>query len=420
MAKRLLLIVFFLLTVTNLLIYINRDKGFEYVQQSTYANLYPNISKGISSIHIEKDSIAVIDLKGYSPPLKWSVFCNDMILLQDQFLPLHFSLKENINSYVLHANDSLVKSISINLDYSPAELYKKNGSSVATNYEIRYCSEPFVTADTALVTKWQDPLDYTAAEELNTVKQFITDSLHIQPTDSTINKIKIIGNYIHQSVKFSMGIPADSLSKYSVYKQFCLAKNQETKIWCGNIADIFHLFTSAAGIVSRNIGLSGKKEIFNLGLHAANECYLTETGEWAYADITQNILLLKDSTGKILNTVDLYQLKKLNQTGNIILFSSGDSSIKTGLYTDADKKYLWSENEILFPHPHDPASLYNWSGKLKRYISKRPWLEIYSETTKYDNSKFYLKSYLFHTWLLTGILMLIAYIFSLNSKRKLK
>ncbi len=416
MTNRFLLILFFLLTIANLLIYINRDKGFEYVQQSTYANLYPNTNKGISNINIEKDSLAVIDLKGYLPTLKWSVLCNDTVIRHDQLLPLHFSLKENVNRYVLQPNDSTVKPIIIDLDYAPAELYKRNGSSVATNYEIRYCSEPFVAADSTSVTKWKDPLDYTDAAELNTVKQFLTDSLHIKPTDSTLNKIKIIGSYIYQSVKQSMGIPPDSLSKHSVYKQFCLAKNQETKIWCGNITDIFHLFTSAAGIVSRKIGLTGHREIFNAGLHSANECYLPETGGWAYTDITQNILLLTDTAGKILNTVDLYQLKKLNQTGNIILYSSGDSTVLTGTYANADKKYLWRENEILYPHPFDPATLYSWPNKFKRYISQNSWLEIYSETTKYDNSKFYLKIYLFYMWLILGGLILLSYL--LNFKRR--
>ena len=420
MAKRLLLMVFFLLTVTNLLIYINREKGFEYVQQAAYANLYPNISKGIFNINIEKDSVAVIDLKGYLPTLKWTVLCDDAVILQDQLLPLHFSLKQNVNRYVLLANDSSVKSISIALDYSPAEIYKKSGSSVATNYEIRYCSEPFVVADSTSVTKWKDALDYTDASELNAVKQFLSDSLHIKPTDSTLSKIKIIGNYIYQSAKQSMGVPPDSLAKHSVYKQFYLAKNGQTKIWCANITDIFHLFSSAAGIVSRKIGLTGNREIFSSGLHSANECYLPETGEWAYTDITQNILLLTDSTGKIFNTVDLYQLKKLNETGNIILYSSGDSAVETGNYSNPDKKYLWGENEILFPHPYDPKELYNWTNKLQRYISPKPWLEIYSEKTVYDNSKFYLKIYLFYNWVIFGIIVLVYYLFNFKLKRRNK
>jgi hypothetical protein len=417
MAFRLVLIIFFLLTITNLLIYINRNNGFEYVQQSTYANLYPNCSKGISGIDIEKDSIAKINLKGYSPAVKWNVFCDDAVILKEQSMPLHVALKESLHHYILQANDSAVKLIIIGLDYSPAEVYKRSGSSVATNYEIRYCSEPFVAADSTSVTKWKDPLDYTDAAELNTVKQFLTDSLHIKPTDSTLNKIKIIGSYIYQSIKQSMGIPPDSLSKHSVYKQFCLAKNKETKIWCGNIADIFHLFATVGDIVTRNIGLSGKKKIFNTGLHAANECYLPETGEWAYTDITQNILFLKDSAGKIFNTVDLYQLKKLNQTGNLILLSSGDSGILSGNYGDPDKKYVWRENEILYPHPFNRATLYSWPNKLKRYISKNPWLEIYSETVQYDNSKFYLKIYLFYTWMVLGVMVLVFYLFNKRRSR---
>ena len=410
MANRLLLIVFFLLSIANLVIYINRNNGFEYVKQSSYQELYPNINKGISTISIEKDSIAIIDLKGFPHTVKWDIACNDVVFAQDQLLPVHFPLKENTNRYVLQANDSAIKQIIIDLDYAPAELYKKNGSSVSTNYEIRYSNVPFVTSSPVAVNKWKDTLDYIDATELNAVKKILSDSLHIKATDSAVTKIRIIGNYIYQSVKHSIGIPPDSLSKYSVYKQFCLAKNRQAKIWCGNISDIVHLFTTTAGVVSRNIGFAGNRQIFSTGSHAANESYLPETGEWAYTDITQNILLLTDTTGKILNTVDLYHLKKLNQTGNIVSYSSGDSAIVKGSYSNPDKKYVWGQNEILFPHPYDPATLYSWSNKLQRYFSRNPWLEIYSETTVYDNSKFYLKTYLLYTWVIVGLLVLGSFI----------
>lgn len=416
MATRFVWIGFFLLTIANLLIYINRNNGFEYVQQSAYGELYPNISKGIASISIEKDSAAIIDLKGYPAAAKWNIVCNDSVIIHDQLLPVHFSLNENVNRYTLQSTDSTVKPIIIDLDYAPAELYKRSGSSVATNYEIRYSSEPFVTGDSVSVSKWEDPLDYVDAAELNTVKQLVTDSLHIKPTDSTLNKIKIIGSYIYQSVKQNIGVPPDSLAQHSIYKQFCLAKKGQTKIWCANITDIFHLFATTAGIVTRKIGVTGNRGIFNTGLHSANECYLPETGEWAYTDITQNILSLTDSTGKILNTVDLYQLKKLNQTKNIILYSSGDSAVETVNYSDPEKKYVWGENEILFPYPYPPGTLYNWSNKLQRYISRKPWLKIYSEKTMYDNSKFYLKFYLFYIWAIFGLLVLISYLFKFKHR----
>lgn len=416
MAQRLLLIVFFLLTIANLLIYVNRDKGFNYVQQAAYNDLYPNVNKGIASIHIQKENIAVIDLKGYSAAIKWNVECNDNILLKDQSIPVHFELKERTNRYLLRANDPGLKPIVLDLDYAPAALYKKSGSSVATNYEIHYCSEPFVTADSSSLTKWIDQLDYTDAAELKNVQQLLTDSLHIKSKDSTVNKIKAIGNFIYRAVKDQMGIPPDSLANYSAYRQFCFARDGQTKIWCANITDIFHLFSSAAGIVTRKVGLTGKKEVFNTGLHSANECYLPETGEWAYVDITQNILLLTDSTGKTINTVDLYHLKQLNQTGNIILYSSTDSAIAAGKYLEPSKKYVWRENEILFPYPYTPGTLYSWSNKLTRYLSRNTWLEIYSEKTVYDNSRFYVKLYAFFGWLLCGLLLLIAYLFNRRNR----
>jgi lipoprotein-anchoring transpeptidase ErfK/SrfK len=412
------LLIFFLLTVTNLLIYLNRNKGFEYVEQSSYRQLYPNTSKGIVRIDIQKEPAVVIALKGYSPTAKWNVKSNDSLIIKDQLQPLQFSLKENVNRYVLSSTDSAEQPIVIDIDYAPAALYKQSGSNIATNYEIRYCSAEFLNEDSSSVTRWKDELQYTDTAELNVVKHLLADSLNIKPQDSTVKKINIIGHYIYQSVKQSMGVPPDSLAKYSVYKQFCLAKNNNNKIWCGNIAAIFHLFASSAGIVCRNIGISGKRGSFGVGSHAVNESYLPETGEWAYTDVTQNVLLLRDSTKKILNTVDLYQLKKLQQAENITSYSSGDSGVIAGYYTEPDKKYLWRENEILFPHPYNPATLYSAYNKFKRYNTSQSWFEIYSENNVYSNEKFYLKIYLLYTWLVFALLTAVLYLVNAKQRRK--
>lgn len=415
--RYILIIIFALLTIANIYIYVNRYDGFEYVQQSTYKELYPNTTKGIQTIAIEKDSTATISLKGYSPALKWDVLCNDSLISQNQSLPIHISLKQKVNRYSLLANDSAIKPIIIDLDYSPAELYKINASSIVTNYEIRHCSEPFVTTDTALLNKWKDGFDYIDATEITAVKQLISDSLKIKSTDSTTKKIKTIGNYIYQSIKKNIGVPADSLAAYSTYKQFCQAKDGKAKIWCGHITDIFHLFANNAGILCRKIGLTGKRNEFTLGNHSFNECYIPETGEWAYVDLTQNILLLEDAHKHILNTVNLYQLKKLNRANGLTVYASGDSSIIKTNYSNPEKKYLWEENEILFPHPHNPKTLYSFSNKFQRYAGVHPWLEVYNENRRYDNHLFYLKSFLFHAWLLLGAIILILYLFTKKQKR---
>lgn len=414
--KKALWFIFLLLTAANIYIYFHRNDGYEYVKQAAYAELYPNISKGISNISIEKDSEAVITLKGFHQE-KWNVYCDSNLVAANISSPLHFTLKEKLNRYFIAPADSLMQPIIMDADYSPAFLYKAKSSSIGTNYEIRYCSVPFINNDSESVYKWKDDLSYMNPDELTAVKKIIQDSLKILPRDSTEIKIKKIGSYIFGAIKNNMGIPADTISNYSPYQQFCAAKNGQANIWCGNITDIFHLFASSTGIVCRKVGLSGSRHPFHFGDHSLNECYVPETGKWVYVDITQNILLLKDSLGNYLNTVDLYHLKKLNQTGCIVQVSAGDSAFLSGGYNNPNTKYLWSENEILFPLPHNPKTLYSFSNRFQRYAGIHPWLMYYNENYQYNNARFYLKSFLLHAWLLLGAIILVLYL--LTKKKKL-
>jgi hypothetical protein len=80
-------------------------------------------------------------------------------------------------------------------------------------------------------------------------------------------------------------------------------------------------YEHTAGIICRKIAVTGNRNEFSAGGRVFNECYTMETGDWAYVDITQNILLLQNSNDSYLNTVNLYQLKKQNQTDKITQWS---------------------------------------------------------------------------------------------------
>src|SRR5580693_3350261 len=113
--KRVLWLFFLVLTAMNIYIYINRNNGYEYVKQSSYAGLYPNISKGIDKITIEKDYKVVIDLKGFPSSLKWNISCDGNILAANLSMPLRFVLKEKLKRYLLIPDFPIGKPIIIDL-----------------------------------------------------------------------------------------------------------------------------------------------------------------------------------------------------------------------------------------------------------------------------------------------------------------
>jgi hypothetical protein len=407
-------ILFLLLTVANIYIFLNR-RDYEYVQQAGYKQLYPTISKGIRHLTVEQNNQCTLDLNGYAPSVKWAIYCNDSVLKTAQTAPLHFTLLTHVNRYTLYSDAPTMDSIIIDLDYSPAYLYQSNSSSFDTNYEIRYSSVPFINTDSTAILKWKDPFSYIDKTELETVQQIIRDTLKLNDADSTVTKIKKISEYIRLAIKNNMGVPADSLQRYSIYRQFCLARDNKARLWCGNITDIFHLFATNAGIICRNIGIAGNYNRFYLGNHSLNECYLPETGEWALVDLTQNIILPHNTLGNYLNTVDMYQLKRLQQTETIRSYAIEEKGVTETSFIHPDKSYIWRENSLLFPYPYNPATLYSLSNKIKRYLLPRAWLEVYNENEQTDNRLFYLKIFLFYSWLLLGILIVVL---SLLNKTK--
>lgn len=411
MAKRFVLwMLLLLLTAVNIYIAIHRKKGYEYIKQSAYADLYPNISKGIRNISAEKNNELTVDLKGYGNA-NWEVRCNDSIIASGLSNPLKFVIKEKVYRYTLTPQNNQPPVVFI-IDYSPAEVYKNFSSSMGTNYEIRYCSVPFLNNDNSSVSKWKDDLHYTNTAELAAVKKEISDSLHITDGMTTVKKLETISAYIYSRVGKSFLVPADSLEKYSPYQQFCLARNGTAKLWCGNAADIFNLYTSAAGITCRRVAIDGKKDLFQLGEHIVNECYVPETGEWVMTDLKQNILLLKDSTGKLFNTAELYQLKKLGQTGSLIQLSMGDSSLAETTYSDIENKYIWKENSLSYLYPYNPLTVHSFVNRVKRYSGLFPWQEVYDENQQYSNFRFYVKTLLLYGWLLVALRILYLYLFS--------
>ena len=128
--------------------------------------------------------------------------------------------------------------------------------------------------------------------------------------------------------------------------------------------------------------------------HSFNEVYIKELKQWVFVDLTSNCIFAQSSNHQYLNSIELYHLYTLAPQEVTITRFLNDSikqenfnSVK-GFYDD----YFQSNNQFVFyNHAQFENNTYNFSSKLKRYISKRPTFSIYSEGKEASNEKFYWK-----------------------------
>jgi hypothetical protein len=405
-SKHRLKLLFVIFTMVLTYMFLHRKDGFEYTSQLTYNELYPNFSKGIETINVQQSNQLMITCRGFSKESKWNLYENSLLTQKNIQLPFVINLKEGKTHYLFQSSDDDANHISLVFTYTPADWYKKKGINAVSNYEIAYSSLPFVSNDSSSVLKYSHALTYTSKEDRAKLSTIIQNEIKILPGDSTIHKIKKISSYIYSHVKNRILSSPDSIRNFSAMKRFELVKQGRTTIWCSDISDIFQVFAETAGITVRTIGITNQYHDFTAGSHSANEFYNKETGEWVYTDLTQNIVFLELVNGKLLNTADLLQIKKMNISNNIKQLSNSDTGLIITDYSNPHMKFILAGNEILYPHSLPQNKISKLLVKAKRQILPVSWVDVYSELKTYSNIKFYMKVLMLCVWFITGVMLL--------------
>jgi hypothetical protein len=94
-------------------------------------------------------------------------------------------------------------------------------------------------------------------------------------------------------------------------QQYLGALKGEVKLWCHNNAEIYVFFANAIGIPTRKVSVGGEFDACSLSGHAFAESYIKEQNRWAYVDVTSANILVRNTEGLYLNTLDLFYLTLL-------------------------------------------------------------------------------------------------------------
>jgi hypothetical protein len=257
----------------------------------------------------------------------------------------------------------------------------------------------------ACKTKWGQFKNSFETHELAEAKKILQDSLKFSNATTQKEKIAAISKFVYRLYLQHKGVPAKAFQASSPLRQYkSLCEKNEGKLWCGNASNIFAFFCWAEGIATRNI------EIMQPGdHHVVNECYLDESGEWVLADVTHQLVLVKNNNDQYLNLQN-FRSALLN---NEAVVNYSDSDIIKDLRNQYYAHYYIGNHPHHYYYVTHDAALYSSTNKIKRYLLPASWYEVYDSTPK-SNLLFYVKQTVFVVW----IILLLAFLFFLIRKRK--
>jgi hypothetical protein len=380
---------FLLLVVVNGYIYQHRDDGFAYTSYLNKRQLYSNSE----NTHIENfklhgtDSLeVVIAPQPYNWQVKGSIH-KELLNNQHPIIKLH----EGKHQYVLSGKTD---SIILGFDVVNSKTYQKSGRTRASVIELCYSSVPIYNNNYPAISEWQQASRYTTGLEIETAKLLLKDSLHILPTDNSIQTIQKISRYILKHIGENKGIPSNTMDSLSPTKQFEFAKHKQSAVWCGNFTDIFSFYAYCAGITTRLVCLEGKVGDVSKAGHSFNEAYIKELKQWVFVDLTSNSVFVQSSSNQYLNSIDFYNLYKLTPKEIIVTRVVNDSMKQENFNSVNDfyDDYFQANDQFVFyNHKQFESTAYDFTSKIKRYTSQNPTFSIYTEAKEHDNEKFWIK-----------------------------
>jgi hypothetical protein len=313
---------------------------------------------------------------------------------------------------------------SLNVSYTPKEVYKKAGNASTISFEVtsnELAIEPAVVRN---ISDWV-PANYLVDERMpvSEIQRYLRDSAGIINNESTAQKILKIGRLILAGMPDVKGLPSEKTNALHPLKLLEEAKAGRAKLWCGNYTAIFGCLATAAGIPNRIVSLGTSKQDLGLGNHAFNEAWLKEEKCWAYVDLTGNTVLLQHNN-RYLNGIDLQRILRYpDLVGQAVSYTVSGDSISTITFTSKESRarYYFNQNTLFTFYYKDYFSNYSKAGylqRIKNLFLTRPQYAVYSDNLTGRNYHFLARVISNYLLVMMGALWLIAFFAWVISKIK--
>lgn len=162
------------------------------------------------------------------------------------------------------------------------------------------------------VSEWVDDYSYMDQTDLELVAGILTDEVEILETDTSLEKLEKLSIHLRDTLGTRCrGVP-DHDDRWRTPLQIYQGMRDGTgKGWCTQQAQMFVFFANRAGLSSRIVvGAVTKGNNFIHTGHSWAETWIPEQGRWAWSDPSYALIYATDNQGRVLNSVELSELKK--------------------------------------------------------------------------------------------------------------
>lgn len=379
------------LFLVNRYLYKNRYNGFMYTDALNYNQFYFIAeSYHIQQLHnTEGDSLKVV-IMPEAKSSRWQI--TDSVQSYN-YVNTGFpkvKLHNGRHFYFLNAkNGSILDSVRMEIEYD----------SVSKNTAVLECNLPIMNQKLFSVARWTRLPQKITSKEIEEVRRILKEEIGIKPDENTLEKIGKIGRYLITNLKLHEGSPSDSIKSLTPLRQFDLACKLNDKIDCANYSDIYFLFANCAGIATRRIGVAGWVDYVTISGHVFNESYIPEQRRWAFVDLTSKKVLVLNGLNKVLNTADLLNAnisKTYGKTKVVIVDSVNNlDTVAYRLVTKSELEYFKPTADF-YAIKADINNNMNFRESFEEYLgTESHYGTYYANTLEVDNSKHYLKVYVF-------------------------
>jgi hypothetical protein len=250
-------------------------------------------------------------------------------------------------------------------------------------------------------------------EEIRQVKTILNTEAGISDTMPVSEKVKVLSLFLYNRLKPQEGSPESEIKQLNAFQQYSLTVSKKTEVDCANYADIYHLFANVAGIPTRKMGVAGWVDHTGISGHVFNESFIPEFNVWAMVDLTSAKTFVFSNGKRALNTIDLLHLNLMKTYDGIYTLcpDSTYSKLDTVAYATvnaSEKMHFKRSAEFYVIHPDINENM-TFTETFTEYLSEKSHYGVYySGNKRKDNSKHYLKLYVYKGSLVVLVLWLFT------------